>query len=233
MLSSVLDKTSQSLAVLFTVSLLSSCVASKQIGSDYDKTANFGAYKTYAWIPQPDVTYKDNRYNNQIIENNIKYYTGNALSNIGFRLDTSKPDLLFSYELEIEKGERTSDVPVYSHPHNFNMFWGNPLNPVMHGFNPLMDPAVMTIRNQWVNPFGNAIHPAMMNNFWAPPPPMIVGYRTRQIPFKQGTVVITVIDRKKNRMVWRGWGASCIMDPYNFKSELEAKVNAIFKRYPR
>jgi hypothetical protein len=88
------------------VFLFFSCGTPRVIGSDYDKSANFSAYKTYAWIPQPDVTYKDNRYSNQIIENNIKYYTGNALTSIGFKLDTSKPDLLLSYALEIEKGER-------------------------------------------------------------------------------------------------------------------------------
>jgi hypothetical protein len=215
-----------------TLTIFASCGSTRQIGSDHDKTANFNAYRSYAWIPQPDVNYKDNRYNNQIIENNIKHYTGNALSTIGLRLDTAKPDLLFSYELEIEKGERTADVPIYSHPHNFNMFWGNPMNPMMHGFNPMMDPLMGPMANQWVNPFGTMMNPMMMNNFWAPPPPMIVGYRTRQIPFKEGTVIITAIDRKKNRMVWRGWGISCIMDPYNFKRELEDKVNEIFKRYP-
>ena len=125
------------------------------------------------------------------------------------------------------------EEPVYSHPHNFNMFWGNPLNPVMHGFNPMMDPRMVPMANQWVNPFGTIINPMMMNNFWAPPPPMIVGYRTRQIPFKEGTVVITVIDRKQNRLIWRGWGTSCIQDPYNFKDELESKIYAIFKRYPK
>jgi hypothetical protein len=183
-------------AGLLSASMFFSCSTPRIIGSDYDKFANFSAYKTYAWIPQPDVTYKDNRYSKQIIENNIKYYTGNALTSIGFKLDTSKPDLLLSYALEIEKGERSMEEPVYSHPHNFNMFWGNPLSPVMHGFNPMMDPRMVPMANQWVNPFGATINPMMMNNFWAPPPPMIVGYRTRQIPFKEGTIVITVIDRR-------------------------------------
>lgn len=220
-------------AGLLLSSMLFSCGTARIIGSDYDKAANFNVYRTYAWIPQPDVTYKDSRYSNQIIENNIKYYTGNALTSIGIRLDTSKPDLLLSYALEIEKGERSRDEPVYSHPHNFNMFWGNPLNPLMHGFNPILDPMMAPMANQWVNPFGTINNPMMLNNFWLPPPPIVVGYRTRQIPFKEGTVVITVIDRKKNRMIWRGWGTSCIMDPYNFKDELESKINAIFKRYPK
>ncbi len=72
-----------------------------------------------------------------------------------------------------------------------------------------------------------------MNNFWALTPSMVVGYRIRQIPFKEGTVVIKIIDRKKNRLVWRGCGTSCIMDPYNFKDELESKIYALFKRYPK
>jgi hypothetical protein len=220
-------------AGLISVCMFISCGTSRIIGSDYDKSVNFSSYKTYAWIPQPDVTYKDNRYNNQIIENNIKYYSGNALTSIGFKLDTSKPDLLLSYSLEIEKGERSIEEPVYSHPHNFNMFWGNPLNPAMHAFNPMVDPRMVPIANQWVNPFGTTINPMMLNNFWTPPPPMIVGYRTMQIPFKEGTIVVSVIDRKQNRLIWRGWGTSCILDPYNFKAELESKINAIFKRYPK
>jgi hypothetical protein len=218
------------IGILCIATLTVSCGTAKRIGADYDKTVNFQKFTSYAWIPQQNISYKDSRYNNQIIENNIKLYACSTLQNIGLRLDTSKPDLLLSYDLEIEKGERTTEVPIYSHPHNFNMFAGNPMNPMMIGFNPALDPRNGMLMNQQFNPFGGV--GMGMNNFWAPPPPMIVGYRTKQIPFKEGTVVITAVDRKTNRLVWRGWGASCIMDPYEFKKELEDKIQEMFEKYP-
>lgn len=232
----LINKLMKTFNILFIIAplifLFTSCTSTMVVGSDYDKSINFNKFKSYAWIPQPDVVYKDKRYNNQIIENNIKYYADSAMKNIGFVIDTIDPDIILSYDLQIEKGERTEEVPIYSHPNNFNMFWGNPINPIMHQFNPSLNPNSPLIMDRWFNPFGFNDR-FMFNNFWTPPPPMIVGYNTKQIPFKEGTVTISILDRSNNRLAWRGWSVSCIMDPYNFKENLETKIHAIFKRFPR
>lgn len=204
--------------IIFTglISLLS-CSSIRYVEYDLDKSANFSRLKTYAWLPSPDHQYSDQRYNNQIIENNIKVYAAQAINAKGLKLNVDSPDVLFFYDLQIEKGTHTYQSPIYSHPHNFMP----PPPPLM--FNPGLTGEQQLAQQQ------------MMQQQWAMQqwiPPQIIGYETRQIPFKNGTLTIIAIDRTTNRMVWRGWAESCVTDPTNYRDNLERKILTIFRSYP-
>lgn len=200
-----------------TLALLASCSSIRYVEYDLDKSVNFSRLKTYAWLPSPDQQYADQRYDNQIIENNIKLYAAQAINAKGLRLSLDSPDVLFFYDLQIEKGTHTLQMPIYSHPHNFMP----PPPPIM--FNPNMTGAQQLAQQQ------------LMQQQWAMQqwmPPQIIGYETRQIPFKNGTLTIIGIDRKTNRMVWRGWAESCVTDPTTYSDNLERKIHVIFRSFP-
>lgn len=202
---------------LFTFIFFCSCSSIRHIEYDIDKSINFNKLNTYAWLPSQDQQYVDQRYNNQIIENNIKMYAADALTKKGLKLSIDSPEVLFFYDLQIEKGTYSIQTPIYSHPHNFIP----PPPPIM--FNPGLTPDQQAIRQQ------------QMQQQWAMQqwmPPQIIGYETRQIPFKTGTLTIIAIDRKTNRMVWRGWAESCVTDPTNYRDNLERKIHVIFRSYP-
>lgn len=204
------------LTLSFMIMMLS-CNSIRYVEYDIDKSVNFSRLKTYAWLPSPDHQYADQRYNNQIIENNIKVYAAQAIKSKGLYLNVDSPDVLFFYDLQIEKGVHTLQSPIYSHPHNF-MPPPPPLffNPNITGEQQLAQQQLM--HQQW----------AMQQ--WMPP--QIIGYETRQIPFKNGTLTIIAIDRKTNRMIWRGWAESCVTDPSNYRDNLERKIQVIFNSYP-
>lgn len=55
------------------VILLIGCGVYNNISSDYDRSADFTKYKTFAWLPDKDSS--NTPYNNQIIRNNtINYF---------------------------------------------------------------------------------------------------------------------------------------------------------------
>lgn len=203
---------------------LSSCSSIRYVEYDIDRSVDFKKYKTYAWIPSPDEPYKDLRYDNHIIENNIKAYAADNIIGKGLRLSIDSPDLLFYYDLQIEKGTHQIQVPIYSHPQNF-------MPPIL-SINPMMPGLGQTPEQQRALMQQQLLQQQMMQQQMMLQPPQIIGYETRQIPFKDGTLTIIAIDRNTNRMVWRGWSESCIIDPANYRETLPVKINRIFNRFP-
>lgn len=53
-----------------------------------------------------------------------------------------------------------------------------------------------------------------------------------QIPYKEGTIVIDLIDRRTNQIVWRG-RADDVVEPRAIEQELRTYVTAILEEYPR
>jgi hypothetical protein len=200
------------LVIIFSVS----CSTISNVAFDVDKSINFKKLDTYAWLPSYDMQFVDKRYNNQIIENNIKVYAQKSIVAKGLSLSVDSPDVLFFYDLQIEKGTYTRQYPIYAHPQNFVP----PIMPPMLG----MSAEQMLAQQQMMQQ-------QMMWQQWSQP--QIIGYETRQIPFKTGTLTVVAIERATNRMIWRGWAESCILDPVNYQNNLEKKVALIFERFPQ
>jgi hypothetical protein len=113
-------KTSQLLLIILPV--LAGC-SSAQIFSDYDRSADFKSYKSYAWLQQSDST-EDLHYNNQLTEKNLKHYANNEMAARGYSIDIHNPDLLIEYHTEIQKKQQVVSNPVYSNPPNYYPGYG-------------------------------------------------------------------------------------------------------------
>ena len=76
-----------------------------QVATDADKTADFGTYKTYAWLKE-DIRVGNNPiYNSQLITRNIRENVEMELAKRDMILapDSVKPDLLVSFHTYTEK----------------------------------------------------------------------------------------------------------------------------------
>ena len=51
------------------------------------------------------------------------------------------------------------------------------------------------------------------------------------VPYTEGTLVIDVVDKESNKIVWRGWTRNEI-DPVRFVWDVEDYVHKIFEKYP-
>ncbi len=109
---------------------------------------------------------------------------------------------------------------------------------VIFDYQIMIEQKVQTVKTPYHNyPYnynaaGNAIYrpnnPASNYNSQG-----VSGYTTQEIPYKEGRLTIMMIDRKTNRMIWRGWSASTVTNPSKYESELHADVRKIFTKFPK
>jgi hypothetical protein len=178
--------------------ILTGC-SSVRIFSDYDRSADFKIYKSYAWLQNPD-TIHDLYYNNPLMEKNLKNYVNKEMAVRGYIIDIHHPDLLIEYHTEVEKKQQIVNNPVYSnstYPYYMPYMYNNPV-----------------YRYGYYNS------------------PRIIGYNSQVIDYNEGTLVIDVIDRKQNQLVWRGWSVDTVYDAQILEGQLPKDIKKIFKRYP-
>lgn len=62
--------------------------------------------------------------------------------------------------------------------------------------------------------------------------PQVVGYDIEKIDYVEGRIVIDIIDRKENKVVWRGWSKGEKDDPKEVQEDLKETIDEIFEEYP-
>ncbi|MCB0295435.1 MAG: DUF4136 domain-containing protein [Calditrichae bacterium] len=50
--------------------------------------------------------------------------------------------------------------------------------------------------------------------------------------YKEGTLVLDVVDSGQNQLVWRGWGTSVLGDPSRMAEKIDQAVNKILEKFP-
>jgi len=124
------------------------------------------------------------------------------MDDLNYRLDRNQPDLLVYYHLMLDEEMSVNANPVYT---NYSYY--------RPGF--------------YVGPYYRNY---AYNNYFTVP--RIAGNSVQQVPYKEGTIVIDLINRRTNEIVWRG-RAEDVITPGNLDEELRAYVNAIFERLPK
>jgi hypothetical protein len=90
----------------------------QEVQFDYDRSANFGAYKTYQWVDYREVPVGD-----QILDQDIKRAVDTQLAAKGLRRVESGGDLLVGYQAAISQ-EKQFDSLGWGGPHPWSP-WGN------------------------------------------------------------------------------------------------------------
>lgn len=62
-------------------------------------------------------------------------------------------------------------------------------------------------------------------------PAQIVGYETYEIPVKEGTLTLHMIDNKTNKLVWQGWTSDEITERQISSKDVLQGVNNIMKKF--
>lgn len=119
-----------------------------------------------------------------------------------FRLERNQPDLLVYYHLMFDEEMAVNASPVYT---NYSYY--------RPGY--------------YVGPYYRNV--AYDNYFTVP---RLAGTNIQQVPYREGTIVIDLIDRRTNEIIWRG-RADDVVDPANLEEELRSYVDAIFSEFPR
>ncbi|OQP60160.1 hypothetical protein A3860_34330 [Niastella vici] len=194
--------------ILIAVSLLiiSGCGTYSNLYSDYDKSADFTKYKTFAWLPdKADTT--NTPYNNEIIRNNIRNYFGQCMSDRGYSFNAENPDVLMQLVITNTQKERvTTTYPsnYYYRPYYYGSYYYHPYT------------------------FGYYYRYYPSYNYSDGS-----GYSTtRTTAYVNGAITLNFIDRITNKLVWTGTAEGDIYDPGMISRDLHPAVHRIIEKYP-
>jgi len=103
------------LGTLTMLVVLVSCGTTAMVQKDHN--IDIRKYRTYAWV---DASTKDTVQQqvktSDLTDRKIKESIERNLAQQGWRLTKKNPDVLLSYEMEVEKERRNRQTPVYSQP---------------------------------------------------------------------------------------------------------------------
>ncbi len=146
-------------------------------------------------------TIKNSTYDNAYVNEIVIDEINQNMQEENYRLERNQPDLLVYYHLMFDEEMAVNASPVYT---NYSYY--------RPGY--------------YVGPYYRNY---LYNNYFTVP--RVAGTGIEQIPYKEGTIVIDLIDRRTNEIVWRG-KANDVVDPANLEAELRSYIEAIFEEYP-
>ena len=100
------------LAVMWAVA---ACAPSPKIGYDFDRSADFSAYHTYAWLSGDQEKTGDRRADSSSVDMRIRIAVGTQLRLKGYQaLPEGKPDFYVAYHVGLKDGSPDVSTQYYS-----------------------------------------------------------------------------------------------------------------------
>ena len=146
-------------------------------------------------------TIQTSRFDNVEVNEIVIAEINENMQELNYRLDRNEPDLLVYYHLMLDEEMAVDADPIYT---NYSYY--------RPGF--------------YVGPYYRNY---AYNNYFTVP--RIMGNGVAQIPYKEGTIVIDLIDRRTKEIVWRG-KAEDLIAPGNLVDEIRSYVEAIYDSFP-
>lgn len=196
--------------MLLLVATLSACSSYNYYTAARNKT-DLSAYRTFAWLPPATMTNKAGAVvKKEVADEKVKDAAISALENKGLKFQENNPDLLVSYTTVTGRGMKTEFYPYYygGYPGfglGFGWGWGGGW-----GYRPFYGYGGWG----WGYPYGYGYGGG--------------GYA--RVPYKEGTLIIDIMDTKSRKLVWRGFGVGELHNPQKTVKELPKVVNGIIEQ---
>jgi hypothetical protein len=173
--------------------------------SEKTQGVNFKNYKTYAWLHTNDTAYTK-LASKQKVESALSSAVIQQLSKRGMVLDTLNPDCLFTYTLILNKTYQVGQepTPVYAPQSN--------VGPLPGQYNMY-----------YYVPSSTAYYN-----------PDLYQGSMKVTTFRDGSLVIDMIDRKENKIIWRSSAEGKVneKDRQGIRPTIDQVVPAMFKNFP-
>lgn len=194
------------ITIIVAALVIAGCSTYSKIYSDFDRSADFTKYKTFAWLPDKTDT-TNSPYNNEIIRNNLRNYFGQCMSDRGYSFDFENPDVLM--QLVITNSKKEKILPSYS-----SIYYYRPYYYGSYYYQP------------YAFGYYYRYYPSYSYSTF-------IGYPTTyRIEYVNGAITLNFIDRKTNKMVWTGTAEGDIYDPAMISHDLHPAIHNILAQYP-
>jgi hypothetical protein len=193
------------LLVTIIILVYTSCNIYRNISTNVAVDTNFSKYRTFAWLPdQTDTT--NLPYNNEIIRNNIRNYFGKSFAERGYTVNLDTPDVLLKVFITNKKKENVITYSSNPLPYYYcNYYYGS----------------------TYYYPYDFNYYYRYSPGYCSPP-----NYYSEKQEYIEGSIILNVIDRKLNKLVWSGIARGDIYDPSFIDENIHPAVEAIMNKYP-
>jgi len=175
-----------SFLLIATIALISSCGPTLKVSSDYDRSADFTAYKTFSMYDL-----KTTGGVNQLNKDRITKYIKAEMKNRGFKENNSNPDLM------------------------------------VNAVTVIKDKRSLVARSDFYG-YGGFYRPY---TYWRAPASANTTVSTYE--YKDGSLVIDVVDAKTRKMIWEGTAnAQFDRKPQNPEEAISKTVSKIMEEFP-
>ena len=168
---------------LLVIAVFTGC-ASMKVDSDYDSTASFDAYQTFAWMEKPDQV-KDNLTKLGEITQRIENAVERELMADGYQKASTAPDFFVVYHTAVETQITGATIDT----------WG-------YGYR----------RPRWRT--GTVYADVSVDTY------------------KEGSLIIDIVDAKENELVWRGSAVGAVNSPEQAAKKVDEAVQKILAEFP-
>ncbi len=199
--------------VLLLVSALSACSSYSYFTAARNKT-NMSGYRTFAWLAPDMQTGKAGAVvKKEIGDEAVKSATITALETKGLKLQETDADLLVSYSTITGRGVKTEFYPSYYGGLYSGFGWG--------GYGGWGYRSFYGYGGRFGGGWGFPYYGGYYGGG---------GGVVAKVPYKEGTLIIDIIDRNSRQLVWRGFGVGELHNPKTTLKELPKVVSGILEQ---
>lgn len=95
--------------------VVAGCTSLPKTGYDFDRSTNFGGYKTYAWLPGEQEKTGDRRADNSAVDMRVRIAIGTQLRMKGYQtLQDGRPDFFVTYTIGLKDNSPTVSSQYFS-----------------------------------------------------------------------------------------------------------------------
>ena len=189
-----------------SMAILVSCNVYKEVEITKNREVDFEMYESYAWLPDLKIT-NETDYNNDFVQTKTKNHFAHCMIERKLKVDTIKPDLLFRVKWLSHPKEVS--VPISSNIQNVDDLRFN------------NDPSYLAAPTYRL--FGGGNKASYLPDS---------KYSNETIEYAHGGVKLTIIDRKKDVVVWEGIAQGDLYDPRIMYEDLHPAIHKMMKKFP-
>ncbi len=164
--------------------------------------ANLNNYKTFSYLPNAAIEMPTENFSTETVNSMVIQQINDQMINAGYKLDRDKPDLLVLVSTKVNQETETDTDPIYARYGAYNR-------------------PNLRVNNYYNNYYFNGY-----NTYNT-----VIGYDTDTYTYKEGSLIIQLVDRDTRKTVWKGFSNTNIYQS-NSTAALTTLVNAIFEEYP-
>ena len=226
--------------ILLIQTVLTGCTSIQNTYAEVDTSIDFTSFNTFAWLPRDSTNQINVLYESPMVQEKLMETVSSELISRGLSPASEVvPDLLLQFTIIIEPKQQIVSSPQYNY---VPVYQNQPNLPAY--IDPYYSSYPYDYSYSFYNPPGNYYYPGPNNmnysynylNYNFPYSnayrPVVSGNTFQQVEFKEGTIIIDVIDQHSYSLIWRGWSQGNFTNPIEFKNEIGTVVQYIFERFP-